>query len=50
MRALVVQEPNVFSIEDVERPAPGPHEVLCKVRAIAICGTCLLYTSDAADE
>jgi L-iditol 2-dehydrogenase len=39
MRALVVEEPNVFSVRDVERPAPGPHEVLCKVRAIAICGT-----------
>ena len=39
MRALVVTEPNVFSVEDVERPSPGPHEVLCKVRAIAICGT-----------
>ena len=39
MRALVVQEPNRFSIEDVERPVPGHHEVLCKVRAIAICGT-----------
>lgn len=39
MRALVVDEPNVFAVRDVERPTPGPHEVLCKVRAIAICGT-----------
>jgi L-iditol 2-dehydrogenase len=39
MRALVVDEPNVFSVRDVDRPVPGPHEVLCKVRAIAICGT-----------
>jgi len=39
MRALVVSEPNVFGVQDVERPAPGPHEVLCRVRAIAICGT-----------
>ena len=39
MRALVVSQPNVFAVQDVERPAPGPHEVLCKVRAIAICGT-----------
>jgi L-iditol 2-dehydrogenase len=39
VRALVVDEPNAFSVRDVERPAPGPHEVLCRVRAIAICGT-----------
>jgi L-iditol 2-dehydrogenase len=39
MRALVVREPNVFAVEDVERPRPGAHEVLCRVRAIAICGT-----------
>ena len=39
MRALVVDEPNVFSVREVERPVPGPHEVLCRVRAIAICGT-----------
>src|SRR3954465_12000160 len=38
MRALVVQEPEVFSVQDVERPSPGPHEMLCKVRAVAICG------------
>jgi L-iditol 2-dehydrogenase len=39
VRALVVDAPNVFAVREVERPAPGPHEVLCKVRAIAICGT-----------
>ena len=39
MRALVVHEPNHFSIEDVERPRPGRYELLCRVRAIAICGT-----------
>jgi L-iditol 2-dehydrogenase len=39
MRALVVRAPSTFSVEDVERPVPGPFEVLCKVRATAICGT-----------
>jgi L-iditol 2-dehydrogenase len=39
MRALVVSEPNVFGVQEVERPEPGEHEVLCRVRAIAICGT-----------
>jgi L-iditol 2-dehydrogenase len=39
MRALVVSAPNEFAVTDVERPAPGPMEVLCRVRAVAICGT-----------
>ncbi len=39
MRALVVHEPNRFSIEDVERPEAGPHEVLCRVSTVTICGT-----------
>jgi L-iditol 2-dehydrogenase len=39
MRALVVREPNAFAVEEVARPAPGPYEVLCRVRATAICGT-----------
>jgi L-iditol 2-dehydrogenase len=39
MRALVVSAPNEFAVEDVARPRPGDFEVLCKVRAVAICGT-----------
>jgi L-iditol 2-dehydrogenase len=39
MRALVVRRPNEFAVEEVPRPEPGPHEVLCRVRTIAICGT-----------
>src|SRR3982751_6757015 len=39
MRALVVRQPNEFSVEDVPKPVPGPYEVLCKVRAATICGT-----------
>jgi L-iditol 2-dehydrogenase len=39
MRALVVSGPNDFQVRDVERPVPGPNEVLCRVRATAICGT-----------
>lgn len=39
MDALVVTEPNSFSVEDVPRPEPGRNEVLCKVHAVAICGT-----------
>ncbi|HLM33856.1 MAG TPA: alcohol dehydrogenase catalytic domain-containing protein [Gaiellaceae bacterium] len=39
MDALVVHEPNRFSIENVPRPEPGENELLCKVHAVAICGT-----------
>jgi L-iditol 2-dehydrogenase len=39
MRALVVTAPNEFAVEDVARPRPGDFEVLCRVRAVAICGT-----------
>ncbi len=39
MRALVVSGPNDFALQDVERPVPGPYEVVCRVRATAICGT-----------
>lgn len=39
MKALVLTAPNEFSIQEVETPGPGPQEVLCRVRAITICGT-----------
>jgi L-iditol 2-dehydrogenase len=39
MRALVVTAPDDFAVRDVDRPRPGPFEVLCRVRAAAICGT-----------
>jgi L-iditol 2-dehydrogenase len=39
MRALVVSAPEEFALEAVPRPRPGDFEVLCKVRAVAICGT-----------
>ena len=32
-------QPDRFSVEDVPRPEPGENEVLCKVHAVAICGT-----------
>src|ERR1700743_1081879 len=39
MRALVVRAPDRLALEEVPRPAPGDFEVLCRVRAVAICGT-----------
>lgn len=39
MQALVVSGPDTFAIEEVPVPQPGPMEVLCRVRAVSICGT-----------
>jgi len=39
MQALVVIEPGRFEIQEVPVPAPGPGEVLARVRAVSICGT-----------
>ncbi len=39
MQALVLTEPGKFVVEEAPVPVPGPNEVLCKVHAVAICGT-----------
>jgi L-iditol 2-dehydrogenase len=39
MQALVLTAPHAFEISDIPKPAPRDNEVLCRVRAIAICGT-----------
>jgi len=39
VQALVLTAPHEFEIRDVPKPAPEDNEVLCRVRAIAICGT-----------
>jgi L-iditol 2-dehydrogenase len=40
MRAVVLTGPNQHEVrDDVPVPRPGPLEVLCKVEAVAICGT-----------
>mgnify|MGYP001756367089 CR=1 FL=1 len=39
-----------ITLEDIPIPHPGPGEVLVKVAYCGICHSCLLYTSDAADE
>ena len=39
MQALVLTAPHAFEIGDIPRPEPRENEVLCRVRAIAICGT-----------
>ncbi len=39
MRALVLTSPGKFEIQTVPVPEPAAGEVLCRVRAIAICGS-----------
>ena len=39
MKAAVCPEPGKLAIEDVEKPTPGPGEVLIEVKASGICGS-----------
>jgi L-iditol 2-dehydrogenase len=39
MKALVLTAPGKFEIQEVPVPAPGPFEVLCRIGAVAICGS-----------
>ena len=39
MRANVFKAPNDFSVEEVNRPRPGPGEALIRVTLTTICGT-----------
>lgn len=39
MKALVVTEPDVFTVEELPKPVAGDNEVVARVRAVSICGT-----------
>jgi L-iditol 2-dehydrogenase len=39
MKALVLTSPGTFEVRERDVPVPGPGEVLCKIRAVAICGS-----------
>ena len=39
MKALVLTGPGKFEIQEVPVPVPGPFEVICRIGAVAICGT-----------
>jgi len=39
MRAFVVTGPHEASVEQVEAPQPGPHDLLVDVERVGICGT-----------
>lgn len=38
-KACVLTEPGKFEIQTIDVPEPGYQEVLCKIRAVAICGS-----------
>ena len=53
MRQAVLVEPKHIEFREVEAPKASDlkeHQVLLNIKRIGICGSCLLYTSDAADE
>lgn len=39
MNAIVMHGPNDYAYETTKTPAPGPKEVLVKIKAISICGS-----------
>ena len=39
MKALVLTSPGKFEVQEIPVPVPGPAEVLCRIRAVAICGS-----------
>jgi len=39
MKALVLTSPGEFEVQEVPVPEVGRGEVLCKIRAVAICGS-----------
>jgi len=39
MKALVLTKPGEFEVSQVPVPVPGEGEVLCRIRAVAICGS-----------
>lgn len=39
MKALVLTSPGKFEVQEVPVPKPGPQEVLCRIRGVAICGS-----------
>lgn len=39
MKSIVCQQPGQLVMEEVNKPTPGPGEVLVKIRSIGVCGT-----------
>ena len=51
MKRVIVDRPNSYKIIEEEKPQiKDPHDVIVKMKSAGVCGSCLLYTSDAADD
>jgi threonine dehydrogenase-like Zn-dependent dehydrogenase len=51
MKAMVLRGPAQLELESIERPEPGPDDVLLQVTHGGICGTDLsIYTGTMATE
>ena len=48
--AGLISKKNKYEIKKIDVPKMFEGSALVKVKVCGICGTCLLYTSDAADE
>jgi len=48
MKALVLHAPGQVKVEDTDTPAPGPTDVLVRVRACGVCGSDLARESGGA--
>ncbi|NOZ19939.1 MAG: galactitol-1-phosphate 5-dehydrogenase [Planctomycetes bacterium] len=48
MKALVLHAPGQAKVDDVERPVPGPKDVLVGVRACGVCGSDLAREAGGA--
>jgi L-iditol 2-dehydrogenase len=49
MRAIVIEQPNVVALRDVETPAPGPGEVRVRSVSAGVCRTDLDIATGALD-
>lgn len=43
MKAAVLERPGVIKIEELDRPSPGPGEVLVRIKSVGVCGSDIHY-------
>ena len=50
MKAGLLVGLNEFDVRGIDKPLPGPHEVLIKVKAAGICGSVFAADGDGARD
>ncbi|HHV61187.1 MAG TPA: NAD(P)-dependent alcohol dehydrogenase [Firmicutes bacterium] len=43
MKAAVLERPGVIKIEELDKPSPGPGEILVRVKSVGVCGSDIHY-------